>query len=111
MYEHPPFKMAAIQAAPVYFDPKASADKACRLIKEADVVVGAVLIPGAKAPKLLTRQMLKTMKDDGDPCAVWCDLPCVYGIDPCPNAFSLDQIPPCPSPSSFALLRSLPGTL
>lgn len=33
-----------------------------RLIKEADVVVGAVLIPGAKAPKLLTRQMLKTMK-------------------------------------------------
>jgi alanine dehydrogenase len=33
-----------------------------RLIKEADVVVGAVLIPGAKAPRLLTRQMLKTMK-------------------------------------------------
>ena len=33
-----------------------------RLIKEADVVVGAVLIPGAKAPKLLTRKMLKTMK-------------------------------------------------
>jgi alanine dehydrogenase len=33
-----------------------------RLIKEADVVVGAVLIPGAKAPKLLTRQMLRTMK-------------------------------------------------
>jgi alanine dehydrogenase len=33
-----------------------------RLIKEADVVVGAVLIPGAKAPKLITRKMLKTMK-------------------------------------------------
>jgi alanine dehydrogenase len=33
-----------------------------RLIREADVVVGAVLIPGAKAPKLLTRKMLKTMK-------------------------------------------------
>jgi alanine dehydrogenase len=33
-----------------------------RLIKDADVVVGAVLIPGAKAPKLLTREMLKTMK-------------------------------------------------
>jgi alanine dehydrogenase len=26
------------------------------------VVVGAVLIPGAKAPKLVTREMLKTMK-------------------------------------------------
>jgi alanine dehydrogenase len=32
------------------------------LITEADVVVGAVLITGAKAPKLITREMLKTMK-------------------------------------------------
>ena len=32
------------------------------LVKQADVVVGAVLIPGAKAPKLITREMLKTMK-------------------------------------------------
>jgi alanine dehydrogenase len=32
------------------------------LVKRADVVVGAVLIPGAKAPKLVTREMLKTMK-------------------------------------------------
>lgn len=29
----------------------------------ADVVIGAVLIPGASAPKLLTRDMLKGMKD------------------------------------------------
>jgi alanine dehydrogenase len=28
----------------------------------ADVVIGAVLIPGAKAPKLISRNMLKTMK-------------------------------------------------
>jgi alanine dehydrogenase len=33
-----------------------------KLIKDADVVIGAVLIPGAKAPKLITRDMLKTMK-------------------------------------------------
>ena len=33
-----------------------------KLVKEADVVVGAVLIPGAKAPRLVTRDMLKTMK-------------------------------------------------
>jgi alanine dehydrogenase len=33
-----------------------------KLIREADVVVGAVLIPGAKAPKLITREMLKSMK-------------------------------------------------
>ena len=33
-----------------------------KLVKEADVVVGAVLIPGAKAPKLVTRDMLSTMK-------------------------------------------------
>jgi len=32
------------------------------LITRADVVVGAVLIPGAKAPRLITRDMLKTMK-------------------------------------------------
>jgi alanine dehydrogenase len=32
------------------------------LIKEADVVIGAVLIPGAKAPRLITRDMLKDMK-------------------------------------------------
>jgi len=32
------------------------------LIQRSDVVVGAVLIPGAKAPKLITREMLKTMK-------------------------------------------------
>jgi alanine dehydrogenase len=31
-------------------------------ISRADVVVGAVLIPGAKAPKLITREMLKIMK-------------------------------------------------
>jgi alanine dehydrogenase len=32
------------------------------LVKKADVVVGAVLIPGAKAPRLVTRDMLSTMK-------------------------------------------------
>jgi alanine dehydrogenase len=32
------------------------------LIARADVVIGAVLIPGAKAPKLVTREMLKLMK-------------------------------------------------
>ena len=31
-------------------------------IKEAEVVIGAVLVPGAAAPKLVTRDMLKTMK-------------------------------------------------
>jgi alanine dehydrogenase len=30
---------------------------------KADLVIGAVLIPGAKAPKLITRAMLKEMKD------------------------------------------------
>jgi len=32
------------------------------LITRADVVVGAVLIPGARAPKVVTRDMLRTMK-------------------------------------------------
>jgi alanine dehydrogenase len=34
-----------------------------KLVKTADVVIGAVLVPGAKAPKLVTRDMLKTMKN------------------------------------------------
>lgn len=33
-----------------------------KLIQQADVVVGAVLVAGAKAPKLVTREMLSTMK-------------------------------------------------
>jgi alanine dehydrogenase len=32
------------------------------MIKDADLIVGAVLIPGAKAPHLITRDMLKIMK-------------------------------------------------
>jgi alanine dehydrogenase len=39
-------------------------------VTEADVVIGAVLIPGALAPKLITREMLRTMKDG----AVFCDV-------------------------------------
>ncbi|WKZ58395.1 MAG: alanine dehydrogenase [Cyclobacteriaceae bacterium] len=32
------------------------------MIKDHDLIVGAVLIPGAKAPKLITRDMLKSMR-------------------------------------------------
>jgi alanine dehydrogenase len=39
-------------------------------VTEADVVIGAVLIPGALAPKLITRAMLRGMKDG----AVFCDV-------------------------------------
>jgi alanine dehydrogenase len=33
-----------------------------RLISECDLLIGGVLIPGAKAPKLVTKDMLKLMK-------------------------------------------------
>jgi alanine dehydrogenase len=39
-------------------------------VTEADVVIGAVLIPGARAPKLVTREMIRGMK----PGAVLCDV-------------------------------------
>jgi alanine dehydrogenase len=39
-------------------------------VTDADVVIGAVLIPGALAPKLITREMLRGMKDG----AVFCDV-------------------------------------
>jgi len=34
----------------------------CEELRSADAVIGAVLIPGASAPKLVTRDMLKLMK-------------------------------------------------
>ena len=40
----------------------ASAAATAELVGEADMVVGAVLIPGAAAPKLVTRDQLSTMK-------------------------------------------------
>jgi len=39
-------------------------------VQDADVVIGAVLIPGALAPKLLTREMVKGMKQG----SVFCDV-------------------------------------
>jgi alanine dehydrogenase len=40
----------------------ASRDAIKRAVDEAELVIGAVLLPGAAAPKLVTREMLKTMK-------------------------------------------------
>ncbi|WP_350333284.1 alanine dehydrogenase [Coralliovum pocilloporae] len=37
-------------------------DNIARLVERADLVIGTVLIPGAAAPKLVTRDMLQTMK-------------------------------------------------
>lgn len=39
-----------------------SPDTVRRLVKEADLVIGAVLVPGAKTPRLVTRDMLPSMK-------------------------------------------------
>ena len=51
----------------VYFEARAKtrfSNKAnlAECVAEADLVIGAVLIPGAAAPKLVTAEMLKTMK-------------------------------------------------
>lgn len=45
------------------------------MIKNADLVIGAVLIPGAAAPRLITRAMLSTMK----PGAVMVDIAIAQG--------------------------------
>ncbi|MBI2374312.1 MAG: alanine dehydrogenase [Deltaproteobacteria bacterium] len=42
----------------IYSDPDAIAEHA----READLIIGAVLIPGARCPILITREMLKDMK-------------------------------------------------
>lgn len=36
-----------------------------RVVKQADLVIGAVLVPGAKAPKLVTREMVSQMQPGG----------------------------------------------
>ena len=43
--------------------PASSALQLEESIKDADLTIGAVLIPGALAPKLVTREMLRTMKE------------------------------------------------
>jgi alanine dehydrogenase len=45
--------------ATTVFSTKASLERAA---KEADLLIGAVLIPGAAAPKLITREMMRSMK-------------------------------------------------
>jgi alanine dehydrogenase len=40
----------------------ASRDAIARAVENSELVIGAVLVPGAAAPKLVTRDMLKTMK-------------------------------------------------
>jgi alanine dehydrogenase len=42
-------------------------------VEDADVVIGAVLIPGALAPKLITREMVRDMKDGSVLCDVAID--------------------------------------
>ena len=37
-------------------------DALAQLVRRADLLIGAVLVPGAAAPKLITRDMVKTMK-------------------------------------------------
>jgi alanine dehydrogenase len=37
-------------------------DALAHLVRRADLLIGAVLVPGAAAPKLVTREMVKTMK-------------------------------------------------
>lgn len=51
----------------VQFGPQArtifsTRDAIAQLVKRADLLIGAVLVPGAAAPKLITRGMVKTMK-------------------------------------------------
>jgi alanine dehydrogenase len=42
-------------------------------IVDADVVIGAVLVPGARAPKLVSREMIREMKDGAVVCDVSID--------------------------------------
>ena len=58
---------AVLERLGMYFQSQAKTRFSNRInladsVAQADLVIGAVLIPGAAAPKLVTREMLKTMK-------------------------------------------------
>ncbi len=42
-----------------------NAEQVERVVTQADLVIGAVLVPGAKAPKLVTREMISKMQPGG----------------------------------------------
>lgn len=58
-------------------------------VKQSDLLIGAVLIPGAKAPKLVTEDMVKTMK----PGAVIVDVAIDQGgiVETCDHVTTHDQ--------------------
>ena len=82
-----------------------------RELKDADIVVGAVLIPGDKAPRLVTRDMLKLMQPGTVlvdalrrrnpqptpilyiPLMASCTMPLPISLEPCPTLL------PSPSPT------------
>lgn len=64
-----------LEAVGIHFESRAKtrfSNKAnlAECVADADLVIGAVLIPGAEAPKLVSREMLKSMK----PGSVLCDV-------------------------------------
>src|SRR3984885_9055217 len=72
------------------------------LVRSADLVIGAVLLPGAAAPKLVTREMLKTMR----PGAVIVDIAIDQGgccETSKPTTHSPFALNPAPLPFALAL--------
>lgn len=55
-------RQLAAQFGPALRTVYSTTDAVERLVRDADLVIGAVLIPGAAAPKLVTRAMVRTMK-------------------------------------------------
>jgi alanine dehydrogenase len=47
------------RVTPVYSDP----DQIAKYVREADLVIGGVLIPGAKAPKLVSEKLISQMQE------------------------------------------------
>ena len=54
-------------------------------VAESDLIIGAVLIPGAAAPKLVTRDMLKTMRQGSVLVDVAIDQGCLLYTSPSPR--------------------------
>lgn len=65
-FDRSPDALRAIEAiAPNITGLFAYQEAVARALREADMLIGAVLIPGAKAPRLVTREMVRAMPDGG----------------------------------------------
>jgi len=75
-------------------------------VKKADLLIGAVLVPGAKAPEVVTEEMVKSMKDGAVVMDVSIDQGgCIWGAKPTSHSEPIYEI----DGKVFCCITNMPG--